>query len=148
MAARTYVLRLKATAAAGAISDTCDSTACQVYRGAAEWTASGSSVQREWASSTAAVAATSGVALTYGGAWILGEFSSSNGGQTVASSLAYQTSKADPYDGVPSGSTADVDQDHLAEHHRERLPGHRQPSGACGSTPATASRCGAGGSPP
>ncbi|MFL6167869.1 MAG: SpoIID/LytB domain-containing protein, partial [Ornithinibacter sp.] len=39
VAARTYALRLKASAAAGAISDICDSTACQVYRGATEWTA-------------------------------------------------------------------------------------------------------------
>ena len=104
VAARTYVLRLKASAASGQIYDTCDTTACQVYRGGAEWTSTGSAVQREWPTSTAAVAATSGVALTSGGSWILAEFSASNGGQTVASSLAYQKSFPDPYDGIPSGS--------------------------------------------
>ena len=92
--------------ASGSAYDLCDSTACQVYKGLAGYTSSGTLVPHENASSTAAVTATSGLGVFYGGVPAFTQFGSSNGGQTVASSLAYQVSKADPYDDVPSGSSS------------------------------------------
>ncbi|WP_156996899.1 SpoIID/LytB domain-containing protein, partial [Knoellia aerolata] len=90
VAARTYA----AAKLGGAYtSDLCDTTACQVYPGL-------SSSNPEHPNSTAAVTATSGQVRTYGGSMALTEFSSTNGGQTVASGLPYQVAKADPYDGV------------------------------------------------
>ena len=73
--------------------DICDTTACQVYPGL-------TSSNPEHPNSDAAVAATSGQVRTYGSKVAATEFSSTNGGQTVASSLPYQVAKADPYDGV------------------------------------------------
>ncbi len=67
----------------------CDTTACQVYGGAAA----------EVASTDEATARTAGQIRTYQGKPALTEFSSSNGGYTVASSLPYQVAKPDPYDG-------------------------------------------------
>ena len=106
VAARTYAAYEMAHQAAGSAYDLCDSTACQVYKGLAGYTSSGTLVPHENASSTAAVTATSGLAVFYGGAPAFTQFGSSNGGQTVASSLAYQVSTADPYDNVPSGSSS------------------------------------------
>ena len=91
---------------AGSAYDLCDSTACQVYKGLAGYTSSGTLVPHEYTASTAAVTATTGLGVFYGGAPAFTQFGSSNGGQTVASSLAYQVSKADPYDNVPSGSSS------------------------------------------
>ncbi|CAN7333584.1 SpoIID/LytB domain-containing protein [Knoellia sp. LjRoot47] len=73
--------------------DICDTTACQVYPGL-------TSSNPEHPNSNAAVAGTSGQVRKYGTAIAVTEFSSTNGGQTVASNLAYQVAKADPYDGV------------------------------------------------
>lgn len=90
VAARSYTAaRLGSTGG----SDICDTTACQVYPGL-------TSSNPEHPNSDAAVAATSGQVRKYGTAIAHTEFSSSNGGQTVASSLPYQVAKADPYDGV------------------------------------------------
>ncbi len=106
VSARTYAAYEMAHRPAGSLYDLCDSTSCQVYTGLAGYTASGTLVPHEHATSTAAVAATSGLGVFYGGAPAFTQFTSSNGGQTVASSLAYQVSKADPYDDVASGSTS------------------------------------------
>ena len=73
--------------------DICDTTACQVYPGL-------TSSNPEHPNSDAAVAATSGQVRKYGSAIAVTEFSSTNGGQVVGSTLAYQVAKADPYDGV------------------------------------------------
>lgn len=73
--------------------DICDTTACQVYPGL-------TSSNPEHPNSDAAVTATSGQVRKYGSSIAVTEFSSTNGGQTVASSLPYQVAKADPYDGV------------------------------------------------
>jgi SpoIID/LytB domain protein len=67
----------------------CDTTACQVYGGAGA----------EVASTNLATARTAGQIRTYQGKPALTEFSSSNGGWTVASSLPYQVAQPDPYDG-------------------------------------------------
>ena len=106
VSARTFAAYQAAHQPLGSAYDVCDSTYCQVYRGLAGYTASGTLVPHEASTSTAAIAATSGLGVFYGGAPALTQFGSSNGGQTVASSLAYQVSKADPYDNVPSGSTS------------------------------------------
>jgi SpoIID/LytB domain protein len=104
VAARTFALREKSQKGSGALYDTCDSTVCQVYKGLAGYSSTGVVTPYENAATTAAVTATSGIGLLYGGAPALTQFSSSNGGQTVDSPLSYQVSKADPYDAVPSGS--------------------------------------------
>jgi len=87
VAARTYAAYGRARST-GAQWDTCDSTACQVYRGVAS----------EAASTTLAVQQTANQIRTVGGAPILAEFSASNGGWTVAGGPAYQVAKPDPYD--------------------------------------------------
>ncbi|MCW2713143.1 MAG: SpoIID/LytB domain, partial [Frankiales bacterium] len=70
-----------------ALYDVVDTTACQVYGGATA----------EAATTNQAVADTSGKVLRYGGAVLRTEFSSSNGGWTVAAGGAY-VAKEDPYD--------------------------------------------------
>lgn len=104
VAARTYALYQRAHRPSGSLYDVCDSTSCQVFKGLNGYTSSGGVIPFENAATTAAVKATTGRALYYGGAPALTEFSSSNGGYTVASSLPYQRAVADPYDAVPSGS--------------------------------------------
>ena len=68
---------------------TCDTTSCQVYGGA------GSEDSR----SNAAVTATAGQVLNYGGKPAFTQFGSSSGGWTSAGSMPYLTAKSDPYDG-------------------------------------------------
>jgi SpoIID/LytB domain protein len=107
VAARTYAMYQKGHQPSGSLFDTCDSTSCQVYKGLAGYNSTGGGLTGfENPNSTAAVSATSGLVVTYGGTPALTEFSSSNGGQTVKSSLPYQVSKPDPYDNVPSGSSS------------------------------------------
>jgi SpoIID/LytB domain protein len=69
--------------------DTCDTTSCQVFGGYAG----------EDSRSNAAVAATAGEILTYGGQPAFTQFGSSDGGWTSAGSQPYLKAKADPYDG-------------------------------------------------
>lgn len=103
VASRSYALYQRAHPAT--LFDTCDSTACQVYRGVADYTSAGVLTRsREDSRSAGAVTATTGAAITYAGQPALTEFSSSNGGITVGGPPAYQVVKIDPYDGVVSGS--------------------------------------------
>jgi stage II sporulation protein D len=88
VAARTYAAYERSHAPAGRTYQTCDSTSCQVYGGAAA----------ETRATDAAVAATNGQILTYAGQPAFTQFSSSSGGWTVRGSAAYQAAKADPYD--------------------------------------------------
>lgn len=67
----------------------CDTAACQVYGG----------VAAEYTTTNEATAKTAGQIRTYLGAPALTEFSSSDGGWTVKSSLPYQVAQQDPYDG-------------------------------------------------
>lgn len=87
IAARTYAL-FEARANASSWSDICDTTYCQVYGGLSGETSGGN----------AAVAATSGQYVSYGGAPAFTQFSSSNGGWTSAGSQPYLDHHADPYD--------------------------------------------------
>lgn len=66
----------------------CDTTSCQVYGGATA----------EHDLSDAAITATRGVVLTYGGAPAFTQFGSSSGGWTSANKFPYLPAKEDPYD--------------------------------------------------
>ncbi|HWH31020.1 MAG TPA: SpoIID/LytB domain-containing protein, partial [Mycobacteriales bacterium] len=97
VAARSYSSRVRADARKANPSgawDICDSTQCQVYGG----------VGSEDPRTNGAVDATAGRTLMYGGYPVFAEFSSSNGGWTVAGKHPYQVAKHDPYDGLAGGS--------------------------------------------
>lgn len=86
---------------AGVGYDVLDTTACQVYRGMA--TRSGGAVTLvETASTNDAVATTAGQVVTLSGVTQQTQFSSSNGGWTVASGP--WPAKADPYDATAGNS--------------------------------------------
>jgi SpoIID/LytB domain protein len=79
--------------------DVYDSTRSQAYPGAVWYNASWRVVrEREHPSTDAAIADTAGTHLTHGGEPALTQFSSSNGGATAASPLAYMLVAADPWD--------------------------------------------------
>jgi len=88
VAARTYAVRLR-SANPQRYYQVCDTTACQVYRGA----------DAEDPRTDAAVAAVAGRVLHYGGAPALTMFSSSNGGHTADGGTPYLVAKPDPWDG-------------------------------------------------
>ena len=97
VAARSYAGYDRAHAPAGRTWDTCDTTSCQMYSG----------VPAEYATSDAAVAATAGQTLTYGGTPAFTQFGSANGGWTAAGSQPYLPAKADPYDGaIPNSANS------------------------------------------
>ena len=94
VAARTYAAFEMADPLSG-IYQICDTTSCQVYGG----------FSAEYASTNAAVDATAGqVRLDAEGKPAFTQFSSSNGGWTVAGSEPYLVAEQDPYDGW-SGNT-------------------------------------------
>jgi SpoIID/LytB domain protein len=100
VAARSYALSVSQ---AGGSWDLCDTTQCQVYSGQRSVNASGA-VTNLWAQSTnEAVDATSGVVVAYQNAPAFTQFSSSNGGYSVAGSRPYLVAKADPYSGSAPG---------------------------------------------
>ena len=99
VAARTYAAFDRA-AHTTRYYDTCDTTSCQVYGG----------VGAEDTRSNAAVDATAGKVLTYGGKPAFTQFGSSSGGWLSAGSQPYLVAKADPYDG-PRQPDAHLDQD-------------------------------------
>ncbi|KAA1427168.1 SpoIID/LytB domain-containing protein [Nocardioides antri] len=89
VAARTYAAHERRFTDRGYF-DVWDTTQSQVYGGRSA----------EHPASNAAVRATSGVVLTYDGAPAFTQFSSSNGGWTVAGPVPYQVAKQDPWDPV------------------------------------------------
>lgn len=96
VAARTYAAYALDHPRFAPYYDICDTTSCQVFKG------------RAWVSATsAAIAATNGTAMLYGGDPALAMFSASNGGWMVAGSEPYLVAKADPYDGVSGNSNHD-----------------------------------------
>ena len=98
VAARTYTVRMMQNRASG-LYDVKDTTSDQVYRG----TPSGN------ANCVAAVDATKGIVLMYGGSYITTYYSASNGGQTETSrsgsQYAYMQVKDDPFDYANPNST-------------------------------------------
>jgi len=97
VAARSYANYDRAHATAGRTWDTCDTTSCQMYSG----------VPAENGASDAAVAATVGQTLTYGGASAFTQFGAANGGWAAAGSQPYLAARADPYDGdIPNNANS------------------------------------------
>ncbi|PRY12572.1 SpoIID/LytB domain-containing protein [Kineococcus rhizosphaerae] len=96
VAARSYALSVLS---AQAQTDICDTTACQVYRGAETRDRNGVTTWTTPASTDAAIAATAGEIRAYDGQVAFTQFSSSNGGWTVAGSKPYLKAAADPFSG-------------------------------------------------
>jgi SpoIID/LytB domain protein len=88
VAARTYAEYERRHASSGAVYDTCDSTACQVFK----------PVETEQPQSDSAITATAGKIVTYQGAAAFTQFSASNGGYSVKGSQPYLTAHPDRYD--------------------------------------------------
>jgi SpoIID/LytB domain protein len=108
VAARSYAAFDKASKSSTALYDTCDTTACQMYSGVADYSTSGTrTASHEYAASTAAITATQGALVTYGGKPAFTQFSASNGGWMAAGGQPYLVAKADPYDGVHPSSAHD-----------------------------------------
>jgi len=93
VAARSYASFDRANATPGRTWDTCDST-CQMYSG----------VPAEKAASDAAIAATAGQTVTYGGKAAFTQFGAANGGYSASGGRPYLAARADPYDGVVANS--------------------------------------------
>jgi stage II sporulation protein D len=101
VAARTYARFDAASRSTTSPYDTCDTTSCQVFRGVADYTLTGSRIRGvEYPASTAAVTATTGRVLTYRGRLAFTQFSASNGGWSTAGGQPYLRAFADRYDGV------------------------------------------------
>jgi len=97
VAARTYSVfhRNRATRRA---YDLCDTISCQVYGG----------YDSETASTSTAIAATTGQIRLYRGKPIIAEFSSSNGGATTNGEMPYQVMKLDGWDAYPGNGNPNV----------------------------------------
>ncbi|GEL95160.1 SpoIID/LytB domain-containing protein [Cellulomonas composti] len=99
IAARTYAVYERASAYRPWWWDTCDTTSCQMFPGAAEYDLSGRLVRTfEATSTTNAVAATANHIRTYAGKPAFTQFSASNGGYSVAREQPYLQARADPFD--------------------------------------------------
>lgn len=104
VAARTYAMRsARDSAAVGRPFAICDSTDCQAFPGIASGTVSAGPIADQtnlYAGSDAAVAATAGKILTYGGTPINAMFAAANGGFTRSGGTPYLPAQADPWDGL------------------------------------------------
>ena len=131
VAARTYAAYEMAHQASGSSYDVCDSTSCQVYKGLAGYTSSGTLVPHENSRHHGGrQPRPAGLGVFYGGAPAFTQFGSSNGGQTVASSLAYQVSQGRPLRQRAVRQLEPVDHLAVDQQDRERVPDHRHPQGA------------------
>lgn len=101
VAARSYVLAPRSPRASGVTG--CDSTACQVYGGAADVSKSGAVTSREHAQSDQAVASTSGQVMRFPNRAIaMTEYSSSTGGYTAGGTFPAVPDDGDDYQGNPN----------------------------------------------
>jgi len=101
VAARSYVLAPRSPRASGAVG--CDSTACQVYSGAAQISGTGAVTSLEQALSDQAITGTAGgVMRSAGGAIAMTEFSSSTGGWTAGGTFPAVEDLGDDYAGNPN----------------------------------------------
>jgi SpoIID/LytB domain protein len=104
IAARTYAAQQRASASIWSTYDICDSSACQAFGGTRLRSSTGVITPIEYPSTDAAIAATAGQIRTYGGLPAFTQFSSSNGGFSVAGGQPYLVAKADPWDGAVPNS--------------------------------------------
>ena len=88
VAARSYAARYRANLSGKQVYDICNTASCQVYKG----------TMTEHAATDKAVKATTGQVLTYQKHYAWTEFSSSNGGYSVAGPNNYIIAQHDPYD--------------------------------------------------
>jgi SpoIID/LytB domain protein len=88
VAARSYAARYRANLGGKQVYDICNTASCQVYKG----------TMTEHGNTDKAVKATAGKVLTYKGQYAWTEFSSSNGGYSVAGPNDYIIAQKDPYD--------------------------------------------------
>lgn len=102
VAARTYATRKRDDSRSrGTTFDICATTQCQVYGGSGQRARPGGSmIGLEADSTNTAIDQTLGEVLTYGGAPILAEYSSSTGGYTAPGTVPYQKAVPDPGDQV------------------------------------------------
>ncbi|HEY7717219.1 MAG TPA: SpoIID/LytB domain-containing protein [Pedococcus sp.] len=107
VAARSYANHGREHPQNAAFYDTCPTTACQVYSGYSRTSSGGSTTVFEYASTNAAISATSGVVMKYNGATAFTQFSSSNGGWTADGGQPYLKAFADPYDDVAANPNHD-----------------------------------------
>lgn len=103
VAARSYA---RAVFNPGAAWDICDTTSCQVYGGRAVAAPGGAITWLEHPATSAAVDATGGVVVAYRNAVAFTQYSSSNGGYSVAGSRPYLVAQPDPYSGLAPGDPA------------------------------------------
>lgn len=104
VAARSYALREMQDRTG--YFDVYDTTSSQVYPGARLYDGSWRVTRSyETSAADAAVSATSGIHLTYGGRPALTMFSSSNGGVTAPGSQPYLVQKKDPWDAAATANT-------------------------------------------
>ncbi|KGM12023.1 SpoIID/LytB domain-containing protein [Cellulomonas bogoriensis] len=101
VAARSYVL---STLNERRYSDTCDTTACQVYRGRSR-SVGGQVTSSEHSRTDAAITGTARQVRLHNGAVAFTQYSSTNGGFSRAGSRPYLVAKADPYTGTATGDT-------------------------------------------
>jgi len=99
VAARSYAENYRRSRPAGSVWDICDSTYCQVYAGMTI-TDRGTTTSVEVASTDAAIRSTAHLVRTSGGEPIRAEFSSSNGGWTVAGGQSWLPAQQDGWDGL------------------------------------------------
>jgi len=97
VAARSYAASKRASST-GRSFDVYDSTADQIYGGAAAFSAQGTERTLEVAATDRAVTTTAGKALLYAGRPALTEFSASDGGWSAAGGAPYLTASADPWE--------------------------------------------------
>lgn len=96
VAARTYAYaRLRSRVSA--LWDICDTTSCQVYGGAARYSAGGRRLSGEEASTNRAVASTAGLVLMVGRRLATTEYSASHGGWIAPGGTAALPGRRDPY---------------------------------------------------
>lgn len=88
VAARSYAARYRANLGGKQVYDICNTASCQVYKG----------TMTEHSATDKAVKATAGEVLTYKKQYAWTEFSSSNGGFSVAGPNDYIIAQSDPYD--------------------------------------------------
>lgn len=110
VAARTFAINAaQGSRARGLAYDTCSTTRCQVFGGAFRRAKPGAAAERlETSATDSAGRWTAGVVMTYGGAYILAEYSSSSGGYTAPGSKPYLRARPDSADGTSPHHTWSV----------------------------------------